>query len=788
MRQALDDLLERLLEGTGLQVEDLVWGGLVFGLVFSLLHLGTMLVTSWGDSRASTKAFVFSLLVHLTSLLGIVTTSPETIGFSPPPEPKDPPPVEIRDLVFDNESEPEHRESGNSPRFDRQLDPVQPRAERSEPRPHEPRSLEEPGRTNERRQRDPLEIADASMRPDELTDDPLPRNMPNREARFRRPDSPELDVPSAERQDERTVNSGPTRTDIERRGGFEPEPELERRPPKTGSVIRESPQFQPLDRRIAALEFDGPDSLPKRGPVGPSIALRSGPVPSPIENEIGTNTRDSEKAGPAGQPEPQRLANNLPRANGGIDLEGGALDSVRPGQRIGLERSDRRPPREFARIGSLPGEFGLPDRVPAPRVEPGRPQEIVPALPNRPRLDPAKRAEIARRFGGSDESEKAVELALEWLAGVQNPGGFWDASEFDAGRVRYVLYDTKSGEEKSVSLAEARKQYEANQRLPENQRRIRVVDRENAGRLADPGVTGLALLAFFGAGHTPFDGPYASTVAAAIDWLSAQQADDGSLSGESGKYSAAYSHAIATFALAEALNVHRDYRTDAAESAQLERVVERAVRFSMTRQSPADGGWRYGPYVRGQLSDTSIFGWQLMAMKSAERAGVDIPKRTQQLMANYLTQASLGEDGGLAAYRRGLPASPSMTAEAQFCRQQFGRSREHPQSLEAIAYLRENLPDREKYDLYYWYYGTLAMRHHGGDAWNEWNDVVRDLLVEEQVTAGAAAGSWEPRSKWSGYGGRVYATAMSALCLESYYRFFRRDADRDAGAIVPSRP
>ncbi|MFP6612556.1 MAG: hypothetical protein VB835_09625 [Pirellulales bacterium] len=34
------------------------------------------------------------------------------------------------------------------------------------------------------------------------------------------------------------------------------------------------------------------------------------------------------------------------------------------------------------------------------------------------------------------------------------------------------------------------------------------------------------------------------------------------------------------------------------------------------------------------------------------------------------------------------------------------------------------------------------------------------------------AGSWDPKNAhWGGKGGRVYATALGALCLEVYYRY-----------------
>lgn len=47
-----------------------------------------------------------------------------------------------------------------------------------------------------------------------------------------------------------------------------------------------------------------------------------------------------------------------------------------------------------------------------------------------------------------------------------------------------------------------------------------------------------------------------------------------------------------------------------------------------------------------------------------------------------------------------------------------------------------------------------------------------NALVKSQQSsdAGDKGGSWEPTDRWSGYGGRVYATAMGALTLETYYR------------------
>ncbi|MDD4787398.1 MAG: hypothetical protein PHO07_09510 [Pirellulales bacterium] len=58
-----------------------------------------------------------------------------------------------------------------------------------------------------------------------------------------------------------------------------------------------------------------------------------------------------------------------------------------------------------------------------------------------------------------------------------------------------------------------------------------------------------------------------------------------------------------------------------------------------------------------------------------------------------------------------------------------------------------------------------------GDAWERWNAALQRELLASQRSSGPLAGSWDHNTVWGGYGGRVYSTALAALCLEVYYRF-----------------
>jgi hypothetical protein len=74
----------------------------------------------------------------------------------------------------------------------------------------------------------------------------------------------------------------------------------------------------------------------------------------------------------------------------------------------------------------------------------------------------------------------------------------------------------------------------------------------------------------------------------------------------------------------------------------------------------------------------------------------------------------------------------------------------------------------------------------GGRYWRDWNDALRDTLIGDQRREGHPRGSWDPVRPWGGYGGRVYSTALSVLCLEVYYRFL--PLYNTSGQVDEARP
>ncbi|MFN6111459.1 MAG: hypothetical protein ACK493_13905 [Planctomycetota bacterium] len=369
--------------------------------------------------------------------------------------------------------------------------------------------------------------------------------------------------------------------------------------------------------------------------------------------------------------------------------------------------------------GLVPLEPRVPARPAAAAVSRAMPAEYSERSADR------RGAAVAAR-GGNDQTEQAVELALAWLASQQQPDGRWDPRKTGGGVERLELGQ----------------------------------DRRGAGLRADNGITGLALLAFLGAGHTPQAGQYRETVARGLEYLAATQSRDGFLGGPALNFERTYCHGMALLALGEALAMTGD---DGLRS-----VVQRGVAYTINTQSRQDGGWRYQP---GESGDMSQFGWQVLALRSAQLGGVTTPASTRDGMLRFLEGATRGPFRGLGCYRPGEGQSPTMTAEALLCRQLLEPRVDPRTADEASSYLLQTLPTLNSVNEYYWYYGTLALYHTGGRAWELWNQRLTEVLLRRQVQAGADAGAWPADGMWAGYGGKVFSTAMSTLCLEVYYRY-----------------
>jgi len=581
------------------------------------------------------------------------------------------------------------------------------------------------------------------------------------------PEPPEMARPEAAESPE------PERQPRKERTGLSVDPSLEHLTPAdvvqpkpgtlpshdlTGPTARSGKASEPIEAPSAERRPDRPTSVPhspqpeRRSPsdtvpLEPQRSHRSGlpfplleqPQPLPRLSDLQTTPdpeqslagmRDLPTRGSQGKP--AESAESEPRA----DSPASPMDvESMPGAGPAATDADRLKPPSLAMRGDggpLSGagggsvEGGMP-AVGPPLLPMNRRESTENQVPAIYRLRVAPdRSKVAQLHGATGDSEAAVKAALAWLANAQAPDGHWDAETYGAGREQFV-----AGR-----------------------------DRQRAGTQADTGITGLALLAFLASGHTHQEGLYKSNVRRGLQHLLNIQGRNGNLGAGASTYGFMYCHAMAAFALSEAYGMTGDPR--------LREPVQRAVGYTLAAQDRSGGGWRYKP---GDPGDTSQLGWQLMALKSAELAGVPIPDQCRRGALRYLDSVSSGQYGGLAAYRPVEQATRPMTAEALVCRVFLGVNPSHAAFTEAGDFLLAELPGDAKPNLYYWYYATLGMYHLQGVHWDQWNSALQKTLVSSQQKKGPLAGSWDPDTVWGGYGGRVYSTALATLCLEVYYRF-----------------
>jgi len=363
-------------------------------------------------------------------------------------------------------------------------------------------------------------------------------------------------------------------------------------------------------------------------------------------------------------------------------------------------------------------------------------------------------------MGISKKTEAAVERGLSWLSRHQDLNGGWSGDKFTD---RCGLYYSKKC--------------------------------QVGARLGgwDIGMTGISLLAFYGAGYRPDQGPYKDTVLRAQIYTAARQWADGDFGGQEDLIGG-YTRPIATIALAEAYGTAQDPE-----------YVERARRSvaHIIRIQYDDAGWRYR--LGGQYpGDTSVTGWNAWAIATAKKFGIPVdpmglegantliemfssPVSEDEEFYNtdprYFFEVGRGQEfEHFTGYNAREASRPPMTAIGLIVRIFMGRQRSHPYCIGAANRLLQSIPEYDgrqikytagaEYPAYYWYYGSLAMYQMGGRFWRQWS---RPLLTEGipnmQVSGDECEhGSWDSGNLDS-IGGRVYTTAMCVLTLETFYRY-----------------
>ena len=335
--------------------------------------------------------------------------------------------------------------------------------------------------------------------------------------------------------------------------------------------------------------------------------------------------------------------------------------------------------------------------------------------------------ECLRIGGGTDQTEYAVLLALEWLKKHQNPDGSWG----DGG--------------------------------------------------VKPALTGLALLCFLGHGEDHLSEKYGEVVRAAIDWIVDQQDEQGYFADPH----RGYQHGIVSYAIAEAYGLCQLEDLLPVVDKAIQRIIEGQTVAGgwVYRYAPDVNGRTMDMSVSGWQIQALKAAHSAGLRYSDHRLETAMAKSVGFLENSFSpTNETFGYNGRGAAWEQEY----AMTATGTLCMEFLGKFNEK-EVKSALSQMRKNYTiswketegGRSKLPLYSWYYVTQAFYQAGANPstnvyWRFWNPQMQKTLLPRQNRDG----SWPLPEKSNAMGslgskknGEIWGTCFCCLMLEVYYRY-----------------
>jgi hypothetical protein len=369
-----------------------------------------------------------------------------------------------------------------------------------------------------------------------------------------------------------------------------------------------------------------------------------------------------------------------------------------------------------ARRDDPPGEPPSgPPPGPMPTPPPIGPVDAPVAVPSRESADPARPDAMGRSAQNTPlageitaDLDRAVARGLAALANMQNPDGTFGSGRFGS----------------------------------------------------NVAITSLAALAFMADGHLPGRGRYGHVVERALENILRNSTETGLITSDTGS-GPMYGHGFATLFLGEIYGM----TPDGGETPLSRRVHEALVRACrlIERTQNEEGGWRYNPVPYD--ADVSVTIAQVMALRSARNAGIEIPKSTIDRAVEYIRRCQNPDGGfmyqlpsGVSLWPRSAAGVASLYYAGIYADNAIDRG---------LAYLRRHAmptsPSRT--ESHYWYgqyYVAQTMYLAGGEEWARfWPLVRRELLARQNP-----AGTWTDQSF-----GTAYATSMALIVLQMPKRY-----------------
>lgn len=298
---------------------------------------------------------------------------------------------------------------------------------------------------------------------------------------------------------------------------------------------------------------------------------------------------------------------------------------------------------------------------------------------------------------------------------------------------------------------------------------------------SDVACTGTAGLALLMEGSTAAKGKHAANIARAVEWMfqNCQKGKDDGLIGAHARedrlgYMAGQSYAVLFLASAYAREEKSgakdlDARLARARQQEMELVLKRAIQF-IVRAQAGNGGWAPVSCEDAKvLDDAASTLQQILALRAAQQAGIEVPKETMRKAYDYLEKMTTPRGGmPFSSLKAGMDGNerPGLTIAA--IASTYGAEQINPQLLPKWLKYCESaitLQTNNNQDSFF-----LAVAAHGlGDAgWAKlratkqpmfvWSRDRSMLLSRFRTSPGTIHRDWNPNP--------VFAAAMNLVALQ----------------------
>jgi hypothetical protein len=273
-------------------------------------------------------------------------------------------------------------------------------------------------------------------------------------------------------------------------------------------------------------------------------------------------------------------------------------------------------------------------------------------------------------------------------------------------------------------------------------------------------MTGLAGTALLAHGNSPTRGKYSRTVQGAVEFLVRCATPTGLITGpaqDSGQPMHGHGFALMFLASVYGMITKDSLRRQVAET------VRKAVALTSQGQS-GQGGWTYIP---GAGDEGSVTVTQVQALRAAQNAGFLVPKAVIEEAGNYLEKCRTPEGGIQYSLLSGggprLPISAAAVATL-YNAGQF----ESPIATDCLKYVWGQFRATEGWNkggghmFYSHLYASQGFYMAGDEYWDKYYPPTRDQLIAMQQGDGS----------WNGDGiGQVYGTSIAVIILQLPFKY-----------------